>query len=233
MNGQRRSLGERAGRVVVALLAVLALGATACSADDGDGDDGEAAREATTIADADGDANADPGATGDERTDATDDRDATPSDAGGAASDDADPVPRAEDFPCDLLSTAEVEGSVGADLDDGRPIENTNIRNDVEWRSRRCRWEGADQEVVLDVAEAAGFASGSVACVEPSSDAVEVTGPGDAAYWTWEDLLVVAELQVCRPDALVIITIDTWDPADEAGARAAALDLAALVDAGI
>ena len=89
-------------------------------------------------------------------------------------------------------------------------------------------WEAADgeREVELDVAVAAGFASGEVECIEPMSGAVTVDGPDTDNYWTWNGLLVVAKLQACTDDALVEVSIDTWDDADDVGALTAATALA-------
>jgi hypothetical protein len=141
-----------------------------------------------------------------------------------------DPVPPSDDFPCDVIPTAAVADATGQALRDGEYTLTYNTRNEEQWTSFRCTWEGdgVDQEITIDVTFADGFPSGEIECPTASREAVEVTGAGEQTFWMWDGPLRQAELQACSADALVEVVADTWSESDEEGAQAALLELAAL-----
>lgn len=198
------------------LLLLAPLGLLACGGDDGGG---EAATTDTAAAEGEATDTTDTttGADPTDTTDATNLPDTTEAEASAS-----------DDFPCDLVTTAEVADLVGADLGDGEYSRTQNSQNEFNWTSDKCRWEGDDQEIVLDIGGAESFASGSLECPDAVMDAVEIDGPGDPVYWIWDGIRVQAELQFCTPDAVIEVIADTWNPDDEAGARAALLELAEL-----
>jgi hypothetical protein len=210
--------------VAIALALTLLVG-LACSSGDDAADDAE-----TTTSEA-GDTS-----TTTEPTPSTEDDDPASTTTGGEDADedtDEDAAADSEDFPCDLVTTEQIDDLLSASLAVDEPRPTQNSRNDAAWTSVKCSWasESPEQEIDLDVARADGFASGEVECVEPMSDAQPIDPPAgvDEAYWTWDGLLVIAELQVCTPDAFVQIRLDTWDESDEAGAQDALLEIAGIV----
>jgi hypothetical protein len=117
------------------------------------------------------------------------------------------------EFPCNLVSQAEIDQITGNPLDPGDAQTNHVTEDDASWTERECAWlklgvETAT-EVRLGVSRAADFPSGSVGC-PPLSSSTAVSGVGDQAQWSWNDpgtTVTVGALRVCTGDALLQVTV--------------------------
>jgi len=120
----------------------------------------------------------------------------------------------AEEFPCDLLTQAEIDEIAGNPLDPGDASTNHVTEDTTQWTARACDWGklGASEptEVTLAVSRAADFPSGSVQCPAPPGTSTAVAGLGTSATWAWTDAgtsITVGKLRVCAADALVDVTV--------------------------
>jgi hypothetical protein len=117
------------------------------------------------------------------------------------------------EFPCNLVSQAEIDQITGNPLDPGDAQTNHVTEDDASWTERECAWlklgvETAT-EVRLGVSRAADFPSGSVGC-PPLASSTAVSGVGDQAQWSWNDpgtTVTVGALRVCTGAVLLQVTV--------------------------
>jgi hypothetical protein len=119
-----------------------------------------------------------------------------------------------EEFPCTLVTQAEVSQLAGNDVEPG-DVSTIHVTEDTTtWTAEECAWPSNASEypleVTLAVSRAADFPSGVVGCPPILGASTPVTGLGTEASWSWSDpgtTLKVGELRVCTPDALVHVRV--------------------------
>lgn len=129
-----------------------------------------------------------------------------------------------EEFPCSLLTQAEVEQLAGNPLEPGDAITNNVTEDTNSFQAAQCDWssfEGENPvEVTLAVSQDDDFPSGSVECPELPGTTSQLDDIGTQAFWAWNDpgtTLKIGSLRVCTADALV--TVDVSSPGDEASTQ--------------
>ncbi|MHA6693493.1 DUF3558 domain-containing protein [Homoserinimonas sp. A520] len=113
---------------------------------------------------------------------------------------------------CGGLTTEDLVGIFGVDLQGPDPSTGDSDQNGVTWTSTGCDWEGEGElEIDLDISEASDFPDGKIACIEPGGvgEVTPVDGIGNQAWWKFDDFNEVeGELRVCTDDRLVEFAVD-------------------------
>lgn len=114
---------------------------------------------------------------------------------------------------CGGLTTEDLVGIFGVDLEGPEPSMGDSDQNGVTWTSTGCDWENdeAEIEIDLDISDSSDFPEGTITCIEPSGvgDVTPVEGIGNQAWWKFDDLNEVeGELRVCTEDRLVELDVD-------------------------
>jgi hypothetical protein len=114
---------------------------------------------------------------------------------------------------CGGLTTEDLVGIFGVELDGPEPSTGDSDQNGVTWMSTGCDWENdaAELELDLDISVASDFPDGTINCIEPGAvgEVTPVDGIGDQAWWKFDDFNEVeGELRVCTSDRLVEFAVD-------------------------
>ena len=128
-------------------------------------------------------------------------------------SDTVEPDAPASDAPCGGLTTDDLVGIFGIELDGPEPSSGSSDQNGVTWTSAGCDWENeaSELEIDLDISQASDFPEGTITCIEPGGvgDVTPVSGLGTQAWWKFDDFNEVeGELRVCTDDRLVELAVD-------------------------
>ena len=133
---------------------------------------------------------------------------------GGATGTTATTTPRVEEFPCDLITQAEIETIAGNPLDPGDVATNHVTENDATWTDNECAWlstqSGNPTEITLTVSRAADFPSQTVECPKIIGTTTAVSGVGTSAQWLYSDPgteTTVGQLRVCADNALIGVRV--------------------------
>ncbi len=120
----------------------------------------------------------------------------------------------AAEFPCTLVTQADIEQFAGNPLDAGDAATNHVSEDTANWTEHACSWAKPDAsnptEVTLAVARAADFPSGSVHCPRPVGSSTPVTGLGTSARWSFDasgGAINVGNLRVCTSTLLVDVNV--------------------------
>lgn len=139
---------------------------------------------------------------------------ATDTDAPAAPTESTTTEPDAttDEGQCGGLTTDDLVGIFGVELQGPEPSTGDSDQNGVTWTSTGCDWEGEGElEIDLDLSAASDFPDGEIACIEPGGvgDVTPVEGIGNQAWWKFEDFNEVeGELRVCTDDQLVELAVD-------------------------
>lgn len=114
---------------------------------------------------------------------------------------------------CGGLTTDDLVGIFGVELEGPEPSMGSSDQNGATWMSTGCDWENddADLEIDLDISQASDFPDGTVTCIEPGGvgDVTPVDGIGNQAWWKFDDFNEVeGELRVCTDDRLIEFSVD-------------------------
>jgi hypothetical protein len=125
----------------------------------------------------------------------------------------AEPDARPDASKCGGITTEDLIGLFGVDLDGPDASTGNSDQNGVTWTSTGCDWESQEEkfEVDLDISQGSDFPNGTVTCIEPggSGEVTAVEGIGNQAWWKFEDFNEVeGELRVCTDDQLVEFAVD-------------------------
>jgi len=128
-------------------------------------------------------------------------------------SEPAQPDAPADDAPCGGLTTEDLVGIFGVELQGPEPSTGSSDQNGITWNSSGCDWENdaAELEIDLDIAGPSDFPDGELNCIEPGGvgDVTPVTGIGSQAWWKFDDFdEVEGELRVCTDDRMVEMEVD-------------------------
>lgn len=141
------------------------------------------------------------------------------------------------EFPCSLLSQAEIDELAGNTLDPGDATTGDIIEDTVSYVAHTCSWTALGVtdpvEVIVQVSRAEDFPSGSTLCPPlPGADST-VPGVGDEASWAFSGAgtsIEVGELRVCSSSAVISVMVS--GPGSEQELQQVALDVeAAIADA--
>jgi hypothetical protein len=124
-----------------------------------------------------------------------------------------EPDASAEDAPCGGLTTEDLVGIFGTELEGPDPSTGDSDQNGITWKSTGCDWENepTELEIDLDISQASDFPDGKITCIEPAGvgDVTPVSGIGTQAWWKFDDFNEVeGELRVCTDDRLVELAVD-------------------------
>lgn len=125
----------------------------------------------------------------------------------------AEPDAPTADAPCGGLTTEDLVGIFGVELEGPDPSTGDSDQNGITWKSTGCDWENeaSELEIDLDISQASDFPDGKINCIEPGGvgDVTPVSGIGTQAWWKFDDFNEVeGELRVCTDDRLVELAID-------------------------
>jgi len=114
---------------------------------------------------------------------------------------------------CGGLTTEDLVGLFGVELEGPEPSMGSSDQNGVTWTSTGCGWENdeIDLELDLDISDASDFPEGAITCIEPGGvgDVSPVEGIGNQAWWEFDDFNEVeGTLRVCTDDRLIELEVD-------------------------
>jgi hypothetical protein len=114
---------------------------------------------------------------------------------------------------CGGLTTEDLFGIFGVELEGPEPSAGSTEQNSVTWTSTGCDWENdeSELEIDLDISQGSDFPDGTINCLEPGGvgDVTPVDGIGTQAWWKFDDFdEIEGELRVCTADRLTRLAID-------------------------
>src|SRR5690606_38998131 len=119
----------------------------------------------------------------------------------------------ADDAPCGGLTTEDLVGIFGVELEGPEPSTGDSDQNGITWKSTGCDWENdpIELEIDLDISQASDFPDGKLTCMRPGGvgDVTPVSGIGTQAWWKFADFNEVeGELRVCTDDRMLELAVD-------------------------
>jgi len=128
-------------------------------------------------------------------------------------SETTEPDAPASDAPCGGLTTEDLVGIFGVDLQGPEAETGDSDQNGITWKNTGCDWdnEAIELEIDLDISQASDFPDGKITCIEPGGvgEVTPVSGIGSQAWWKFDDFdEVEGELRVCTDDRLVELAVD-------------------------